>query len=99
MTAYGAPLRIYDFLHEPRFVDSKANVCLGKEWYRFPSSYVLPKKMRAKFIKSAFDGLLPGQFPDKVTESSLLPTWVMPTGMNDQNIEDRAKYVWQQTGC
>ncbi|KAL8811828.1 MAG: hypothetical protein Q9223_007448 [Gallowayella weberi] len=94
VTAYRAPLQIYAPLHEDRFIRTEANVCLGKDWYRFPSSYFLPGGMRAKFIKSAFDGLLPGQFSEAKTGFGIFPgTWLIPPGMNDQNIEDPGKQV------
>jgi alpha-1,2-mannosyltransferase len=88
--AYSAPLKIYQALDKVgSYGDS---VCFGKEWYRFPSSYHLPRKMRAKFIKSEFSGLLPGEF----SEAKLgfwAGAWLPPSGMNDQNIEDMSKYV------
>jgi alpha-1,2-mannosyltransferase len=69
-------------------------VCFGKEWYRFPSSYFLPNGMRAKFIKSEFRGLLPGEFPDAPSYSGLIQgTSQIPVGMNDRNEEDLGKYV------
>lgn len=92
-SAYSAPLEIYKSLQSPEYADVRGNVCLGKEWYRFPSSYFLPKNMRAKFVKSAFDGLLPGEFSEMGTASGILPTWLIPSGMNDQNIEDPGKHV------
>ncbi|KAI4125248.1 MAG: hypothetical protein LQ338_004372 [Usnochroma carphineum] len=93
-SAYHAPLEVYAPLHDAKFADTEANVCLGKEWYRFPSSYFLPRGMRAKFVKSAFDGLLPGQFNEAKTGFGLFPgTWLIPPGMNDQNIEDPGKHV------
>ncbi|KAL8835601.1 MAG: hypothetical protein Q9176_006815 [Flavoplaca citrina] len=94
VTAYRAPLQIYGPLHEDRLINNEANVCLGKDWYRFPSSYFLPKSMRAKFIKSAFDGLLPGQFTEAKTGFGFFPgTWLIPAGMNDQNLEDPGKHI------
>lgn len=48
--------------------------------------------MHAKFIKSEFSGLLPGEF----SEAKLgfwTGAWLSPPGMNDQNIEDMGKYV------
>jgi len=93
VSAYGAPLGIYSPLQNPPYADMEGTVCLGKEWHRFPSSYFLPKKMRAKFVKSAFDGLLPGQFSEAMTGFGLFPTWLIPPGMNDQNIGDPGKYV------
>ncbi|KAL9599212.1 MAG: hypothetical protein Q9219_003993 [cf. Caloplaca sp. 3 TL-2023] len=93
-SAYHAPLEIYSPLHAVDLVGTEANVCLGKEWYRFPSSYFLPRGMRAKFIKSAFNGLLPGQFNEAKIGFGFFPgTWLIPPGMNDQNIEDPGKHI------
>ena len=93
VSAYSAPLEVYEPLHRPELIELKANVCLGKEWYRFPSSFFLPKHMRAKFIKSAFTGLLPGEFNESSDVFGVRPTWLTPSGMNDQNLEDPSKYV------
>ena len=91
-TAYSAPLKIYQPLEEVGLRGD--SVCFGKEWYRFPSSYHLPKDMHAKFIKSEFSGLLPGEFSEARTGHGLWPgAWLEPPGMNDQNIEDLGKYV------
>jgi alpha-1,2-mannosyltransferase len=93
-TAYSAPLKIYEPLE--RIGSYGDSVCFGKEWYRFPSSYHLPKNMRAKFIKSEFNGLLPGEFSEANTGFGLWSgAWLEPPGMNDQNIEDMGKYVSQ----
>jgi len=94
VTAYHAPLEIYKPLQSPQYASMEGAVCLGKEWYRYPSSYFLPQRMRAKFIKSAFDGLLPGQFSEASIGFGLFPTWLVPSGMNDQNAEDPGKHVW-----
>lgn len=110
-TAYSAPLSLYGDLYKhlsstlgvSAMVDSDhnngtINICVGKEWYRYPSSYFLPSKARLRFIKSEFDGLLPGEFFESSTQN--MNTWdpypgthVKPHGMNDQNIEDMGKYV------
>lgn len=92
--AYSAPLKIYQPLEEVgSYGDS---VCFGKEWYRFPSSYHLPKEIRAKFVKSDFEGLLPGEFSE-----AKLGFWagahMLPPGMNDRNEEDMGKYVSHDT--
>jgi len=91
-TAYSAPLKIYEPLE--RLGQPGDSVCFGKEWYRFPSSYHLPKNMRAKFVKSEFSGLLPGEFSEAKTGFGFWSgAWLIPPGMNDQNIEDMGKYV------
>lgn len=93
VSAYSAPLEVYEPLQDWKYANMEGSVCLGKEWYRFPSSYFLPKNMRARFIKSAFDGLLPGQFSETLTGYGLRPTWLVPSGMNDRNMEDPEKLV------
>ena len=93
VSAFSAPLEVYAPLQNLEYANMRGNVCLGKEWYRFPSSYFLPANMRAKFVQSAFDGLLPGEFSEVGTVSGSLPTWLIPPGMNDQNIEDPDKHV------
>lgn len=95
ISAYSAPFRIYEPLQE-RLVATYGGdlVCLGKEWYRFPGQYHLPRNMRAKFVKSEFDGLLPGEFSEAKTGFGFWSgAWLIPSGMNDQNIEDMSKYV------
>lgn len=94
VSAYRAPLQVYAPLQRFEYYMSDGIVCLGKEWYRFPSSYFLPDRMRAKFVKSAFDGLLPGEFNEAKVGFGFFPgTWLEPPGMNDLNIEDHGKYV------
>lgn len=93
-TAYSAPLSIYQPLHTPGVTQAGDTVCLGKEWYRFPSSFSLPQGVRAKFIKSEFSGLLPGEFSEANVGFGLWPgTWLVPPGMNDENLEDVGKYT------
>ncbi|XP_071443028.1 alpha-1,2-mannosyltransferase ALG9 isoform X2 [Hetaerina americana] len=65
------------------------NVCMGKEWHRFPSSFFLPdSKWNLKFIQSEFRGQLPKEY-------SSLPnaTMVIPEDMNDMNHEEPTRYV------
>ncbi|KAK3683152.1 mannosyltransferase [Vermiconidia calcicola] len=99
MTAYNAPLSMYKPLHRPGLAQQGDTFCLGKEWYRFPSHYLLPDSMRAKFIKSEFSGLLPGQFHAGDSGQSgqdfrFFPgAYLEPSGMNDQNREDLGKYT------
>ncbi|RYP62771.1 hypothetical protein DL769_007166 [Monosporascus sp. CRB-8-3] len=98
-TAYSAPLKLYEPLGAGVFGQQglgsrRDNVCFGKEWYRFPSSYFLPRDMHAKFIRSEFRGLLPGEFSEARTGFGFWSgTWLPPSGMNDRNEEDMGKYV------
>ena len=92
--AYSAPLKIYEPLQSGKYGSPGDSVCFGKEWYRFPSSYHLPNGMKAKFVKSEFSGLLPGEFSEAKTGFGFWSgAWLIPSGMNDQNIEDMGKYV------
>ncbi|PLB34124.1 dolichyl-P-Man:Man(6)GlcNAc(2)-PP-dolichol alpha-1,2-mannosyltransferase [Aspergillus candidus] len=94
VTAYNAPLKVFEPLEQPGVVQAGDTLCLGKEWYRFPSSFFLPHGMRAKFIRSEFRGLLPGEFREAVDYPALIDgTSRIPTGMNDRNEEDPEKYV------
>ncbi|THY43955.1 hypothetical protein D6C77_07041 [Aureobasidium pullulans] len=94
VTAYNAPLSVYKPLRLPGVTRPGDNVCLGKEWYRFPSSFHLPEGVRAKFVKSEFSGLLPGDFSQANQGFGLYPgAWLTPTGMNDENREDPSKYT------
>ena len=92
VAGYSAPMLMYSSKYIPE--SETGNICFGKEWYRFPSSYFLPQGVRPKFVKSAFVGLLPGQFLENETGGWSRPgIWTVPMGMNDENHEDVSKYV------
>ena len=64
-------------------------ICLGDEWYRFPSSFWLPSDdVRIEFIKSGFGGLLPKHFAPWPNS-----TRIVPAGMNNKNREETDRYV------
>lgn len=98
-TAYSAPLKIYQplgagLIGQQGLGGRGDHVCFGKEWYRFPSSYFLPRDMHPKFIRSEFRGLLPGEFSEARTGFGFWSgTWLPTKGMNDRNEEDMGKYV------
>lgn len=72
-------------------------LCVGKEWYRFPGHFLVPDGVRVEWIKSEFDGMLPGHFRETGMEGGLLErqkgTKVVPEGLNDLNEEAPAFYV------
>lgn len=110
--SFRSPLTIYEHLstrelgdgHGPRdslpeLRDGKAeiNICMGSEWYRFPTSFFIPdKRFRARFVHAQFDGLLPKPFQE--TDNG---TKVHPPGMNEYNQADPQQfYDWEKgTGC
>ncbi|XP_063167323.1 alpha-1,2-mannosyltransferase ALG9 isoform X1 [Candoia aspera] len=63
------------------------HVCVGKEWHRFPSSFLLPENWQLQFIASEFRGQLPKPFA-----KGPAATRVIPTDMNDQNKEEPSRY-------
>lgn len=86
---YHAPIDVFQHLHD-HLQDSndKTTVCMGKEWYRFPSHFFLPEQTQLQFLESGFRGQLPQQFNE---------TWRIPLNMNDQNLEERSRYVSLET--
>ncbi|KAF2724268.1 glycosyltransferase family 22 protein [Polychaeton citri CBS 116435] len=94
VTAFNAPLSIYNVLHQPGMAHAGDNICLGKEWYRFPSHFLLPEGTRAKFLRSEFSGLLPGEFSEADQGFGFFSgAYLIPSGMNDKNVEDPGKYT------
>jgi alpha-1,2-mannosyltransferase len=64
------------------------NVCLGKDWHRYPSSFFLPNKnWNVRFIQSEFKGLLPAPY-----SSGSNATYVIHDHFNDQNKEEASVY-------
>lgn len=64
------------------------SICVGKEWYRFPSSFLIPRNWQLHFIQSEFKGQLPQPY-----SSGPLATQIIPANMNDQNLEEPSRYV------
>ncbi|XP_042329994.1 alpha-1,2-mannosyltransferase ALG9 [Sceloporus undulatus] len=64
------------------------HVCVGKEWYRFPSSFLLPDNWQLQFIPSEFRGQLPKPFA-----KGPMATRIIPADMNDQNQEEPSRYL------
>lgn len=85
------------------------NLCVGKEWHRFPSSYFLPNDVRLQYIKSDFEGMLPKHFlPDfktidyeedgkqltyRTRQFSFKGARTIQSGFNSYNKEDPSTYV------
>ncbi|RLN57329.1 hypothetical protein BBJ28_00005094, partial [Nothophytophthora sp. Chile5] len=100
---YSAPLRVYRHLHEhvlpnpangglrsdANTPEPVVNLCLLKEWYRFPTSFFVPSNAtRVQFVKSSFAGQLPKPFEQHESGTSTIPS-----AMNDQNREEPSRYV------
>ncbi|KAL0044650.1 hypothetical protein WJX82_004234 [Trebouxia sp. C0006] len=94
---YGAPMRLYSQLpqipEEANMTNSDVvSVCVGDEWYRYPSSFFLPgSSYRLQFVKSGFDGMLPIAF-----NASQGGTAASPAQLNDRN-EGHPDTYWNST--
>lgn len=64
------------------------NICTGKEWHRFPSSFFLPNNWKLLYLKSDFAGQLPLPF-----DPSPNGTRTIPANMNDLNREEPSRYA------
>ena len=65
-------------------------VCTCGEWYRFPSSFFLPKNTQLGFLKSSFTGQLPqpfSEFGSRPESGDVLQPF------NNQNLEQPERYV------
>ncbi|KAI8810058.1 Alg9-like mannosyltransferase family-domain-containing protein [Cladochytrium replicatum] len=91
---YSAPINVYKHLYYNTPSISHPNetnsVCVGKEWYRFPSHYFIPRNHRVRFLRSDFRGLLPKYFFEG---EGWAGTYVVPEGMNEENREEMDRYV------
>ena len=90
---YHSTLDIYPQLRNiSSIIDStsdKINVCVGKEWHRYPSSFFLPHNFTLQFIQSEFRGQLPQRF----SAPGVAGTRAVLTTFNDQNLEEKNRYV------
>jgi alpha-1,2-mannosyltransferase len=105
---FSASFEIYTELNKPvnKFIyphlenSEQLNVCVSKEWYRFPSSFFIPEdinlatkkqKWRLRYLESDFKGQLPGVFNEalRIPES----TRFVDKKFNDENKEVRQRYA------
>lgn len=71
--------------HSP---NARYNVCMGKDWYRFPSSFFLPaSNFRARFLRSEFKGILPAYYDESANGTKISHDY-----FNDMNQENDAMY-------
>lgn len=64
------------------------NLCIGKDWYRFPNSFFFPdENYRLRFLKSEFTGILPAYFSHGDNATSVVHPY-----FNDLNQENMFMY-------
>ncbi|CAH1104656.1 unnamed protein product [Psylliodes chrysocephalus] len=67
---------------------AQINVCFGKEWHRYPSSFFLPNNnWNIRFIKSEFDGMLPAPYAEGENATTTIHKY-----FNDLNKESPELY-------
>mmetsp|Transcript_2307 Transcript_2307/g.2988 ORF Transcript_2307/g.2988 Transcript_2307/m.2988 type:complete len:324 (-) Transcript_2307:83-1054(-) len=82
---YGAPLDLYkDFYDVASASGGAGGVCTAGEWYRFPSSYFVPRDFRLEYLRSSFGGQLPA-FSTNFTSTDI--------PFNDENREELSRYT------
>lgn len=67
---------------------AQVNVCLGKDWHRYPGSFFLPNNnWHVRFIKSEFDGMLPTSYSEGDNATTTIHEY-----FNDKNQEEPSLY-------
>jgi alpha-1,2-mannosyltransferase len=87
---YTAPLQMYAALVSRMDPLSNQLVCTCGEWYRFPSSFYLPKNHDLGFLPSSFGGQLPQAFS---VHGSLPKSLNLLQPFNDQNQQEMSRYA------
>ena len=94
---YGGLMNLYTKLppYNVALDGSQRYVCVGAEWYKYPSSFFLPGSgYRLQFVKSGFDGLLPRPF-----EETTHGTMAAPRQFNDDNRAEPDNYWETADNC
>jgi len=81
---YNGPLRLYH-KYSTSYDKPGTNLCVGKEWYRFPSS-LFTEHSNVLWLKSSFDGQLPVYFKE------VDGTWQNGGPFNEMNHEEMSRY-------
>lgn len=91
---YGSIMALYAYLPELP-MGERVHVCVGAEWYKYPSSFFLPgSQYRLQFVASGFDGLLPRPFEEHIDG-----TKAAPRQLNDENKSEPDNYWEDADGC
>jgi len=95
---YGGYLKLW--MDVPKHLSAgAANICIGREWYLFPSHYFLPDAARLQFVRDNFTGILPQYYPLQTDGGMRNGTYATPRQpFNDRNREETSRYV-SLTSC
>ena len=103
-TNYSAPLNVFKYFSDStvnNYSPVTENVCIGREWYHYPSSFFLNNNQRLKFTQSSFDGMLPGDFSEPAVhsfEGLVNTTAAIPIGFNNMN-KFNPDFVIESSNC
>lgn len=75
-------------LTTPLIPSEHRTVCMGGDWFTFPSHFFLPSGAKIAYVEDNFHGLLPQHF--LAPYGSSIPS-VLP--VNDQNREEKSRYT------
>lgn len=72
------------------------NLCVGKEWHRYPSSFFLPdaERWKLRYLRSEFGGQLPQPFSESSNGTRLIQDH-----FNDENLEETSRYIESPNLC
>eukprot|EP00050_Salpingoeca_kvevrii_P003186 m.217243 g.217243 ORF g.217243 m.217243 type:complete len:507 (-) comp10785_c1_seq26:958-2478(-) len=86
---YTAPQHVYNAVSQldTSEFNAPANICVGKEWYRFQSAFFLPEDGTLQFLRSEFRGQLPKQYAKEHG------TTAVHAYFNEMNEEQLDRYV------
>ncbi|CAA0816345.1 Dol-P-Man\\x3aMan(6)GlcNAc(2)-PP-Dol alpha-1-2-mannosyltransferase [Striga hermonthica] len=89
INGYSAPLEIYKHLEHHDDAVEGAVLCVGSEWHRYPSSFLVPDYIKeVRWIDDGFKGLLPFPF-----NSTLGGTSAAPSYFNNKNHASDQQYA------
>ncbi|KZV29698.1 Alg9-like mannosyltransferase family isoform 1 [Dorcoceras hygrometricum] len=92
---YSAPLEIYKHLEHHDDAGEVPVLCVGSEWHRFPSSFLVPDYVgEVRWIDDGFRGLLPFPF-----NSTLGGTSAAPPYFNNKNQASHQQYLQDLDKC
>ncbi|XP_051145230.1 dol-P-Man:Man(6)GlcNAc(2)-PP-Dol alpha-1,2-mannosyltransferase [Andrographis paniculata] len=92
---YSAPLEIYKHLEHHDDAGEGSVLCVGSEWHRFPSSFLVPDYVKeVRWIDDGFNGLLPFPF-----NSTLGGTSAAPPYFNNKNHASNQQYLHDIDKC
>lgn len=90
---YHAPMDVMmeltQFNISPQYRENQVyNVCVGKDWYRYPGSFFFPaQNYRLRFLKSEFEGMLPAYYAEGENATRIIHPY-----FNDINKENEYMY-------